>query len=530
MIASLILSVALGAFAVAAYSDDPSIIGLTESIYVPEKDLLGAIPNGVHIFNEIPPKCILQKNDSTSVRHDEYFSNTATFYSSIGTSTGLKGTYEADFTLGVTLDATTKSISAGERTVSGNSLKMATKPFTKFVDLDCINAGVLTPGVLAAFDKLEDVVQKPWLTESWRSYKTFLQKYGSHLVVEVVFGSSIDQYAFAKSEKKYTAREFTVKSCVSLAGSTGVEKLNVSLCANISKEEVHNVTSYEMSSSITVRGGTPTTRSEVLDQRNHTLIKKFMNEGDTNPAPIGFKLKPIWELLQERVNTTKDMAKSVNMEYYYKGYLNFGCPYRTKNGQELQKFEMTPDSTAERPEYRCSIAPEGCHSYDDCHYHNVKCECRGDSCIRYSTVTSDTGKTKQVANPSYSSSWYGHGCGWKVWGSVCQCSSERKERTVIWGLESKRALYRAIARYQCAAHKGAGGGLPIIPPEKGGEGGSEGENEIYKPDKGGVLPEIIVGKGGKGVKGGKGGSEEENRINRTKWQLKKKKGGNSVGF
>lgn len=51
----------------------------------------------------------------------------------------------------------------------------------------------------------------------------FLDKYGSHIVRDVVSGASIYQYVFAKSSENLSQRDLTVKACASLAGPTQVK-------------------------------------------------------------------------------------------------------------------------------------------------------------------------------------------------------------------------------------------------------------------------------------------------------------------
>ena len=141
-----------------------------------------------------------------------------------------------------------------------------------------------------------------------------------------------------------------------------------------------------MSSWLTVTGGRAETRTQLLYNRSAELIVQFMREGETHPTHIEYTLLPIWEYLQEKSVGTPHLVKAVNIEYFYNGFLNFGCPYDNKYGIELQKFALTPQATLKHPEYSCTIAPSGCHSNDDCHYHfGIWCDCAGDSCIRYSS-------------------------------------------------------------------------------------------------------------------------------------------------
>ena len=93
---------------------------------------------------------------------------------------------------------------------------------------------------------------------------------------------------------------------------------------------------------------------------------------------------PISSILQGRFKPgSKNYVRATNLEYYYKGYLNYGCHYDKTNGVEVQKFDYTSRSREIYPEFECSIAEEGCRSDDGCHYVvGVWCTCRGKTYVR----------------------------------------------------------------------------------------------------------------------------------------------------
>ena len=270
---------------------------LGQSIYVPDTDLLGSVPNGIHPFSFIQAQCIQNQSLHKSVRSTNYFRDTEALYNSIATTNGLQSNFETDFTFGFTLDVTTKSISGEKRDVSGLSLDLKEKAYILMPSKDCLLQGTPSPQFMDDFQSLSSNISNPWLAESWREYQIFLKKWGSHIITAVTQGSSIIEYSFAEETQKYTERDFTVKSCVSLAVSLDPNKLNVSACSNISREEIANVSRMEMNSSLTVTGGTAETRTQLLYNRSAELIEEFMREGETHPAFIEYTLVPIWEYL-----------------------------------------------------------------------------------------------------------------------------------------------------------------------------------------------------------------------------------------
>ena len=72
-------------------------------------------------------------------------------------------------------------------------------------------------------------------------YNRFLDTHGSHVITAVTFGASIDQYAFGEKSSSYTAREFTVKACASLAKNVAVASISVSACSGVTSEEINKV-------------------------------------------------------------------------------------------------------------------------------------------------------------------------------------------------------------------------------------------------------------------------------------------------
>lgn len=438
-----LISLALGGSSSLDADNDTYALG--QAIYVPGTNLLGSVPNGIQLFSSLQGRCIQNQSLHKSVRNTDYYKDTETLYSTIATTNGLQANFETDFSFGFTLDVTTKSISGEKRDASGSSLQLTEKAYILLLSKDCMLQRTPSPQFMDDFQRLNSSISKPWLASSWQEYLIFLKEWGSHIITGVTQGSSIISYSFAEKTQKYTERDFTVKSCLSLAESLDPKKMNISACSNITQEETANVRRMKMSSSLTVTGGTVGTRTQLLHSRSAELIEQFMREGETQPAIIEYTLVPIWEYLQEKTVGTPDLVKAVNLEYFYNGFLNFGCPYRKQHKIELQKFDLTGQATPEYPEYSCTIAPSGCHDDDDCHYHvGVWCNCAGKTCIHYSlSGTSDTGKRRWQAAPYDGSDWGWQGCDWKHWGSSCECKTKNSDRKTIWSQSSKYALYLA---------------------------------------------------------------------------------------
>ena len=179
-----------------------------------------------------------------------------------------------------------------------------------------------------------------------------------------------------------------------------------------------------------VRGGLRATNSELANgETSVELIKKLMNEADEAPSPVQHTFMSISSLLQDRFKPgSKNYVRATNLEYYYKGYLNYGCYYDKTNGVEVQKFDYTSRSREIYPEFECSIPEEGCRSDDDCHYVvGVRCTCRGKTCVRHKSEEQITGSCKETAYMN-KEKWDWKGCDWETKWFKCGCYNEDRDQ------------------------------------------------------------------------------------------------------
>lgn len=416
-------------------------------------NVMGALDDtGTQVLKpDMVRKCSKNSQDYSSSRSFSFFKDTKSFYSTITSTAGLTSSLQSDFSLSFTLDSVSKGISSFKRTVTGNSLLIMAAAGQTLLIKDCVNnPSHIDENLLRDFAALPEVIKSPWQLNSWQLYEVFLKKHGSHVVTAVTNGSSINQMAFADTSDSYSERDFQVKSCLSLAGPTDVGELDVSMCAGIDQSEITKVSTMTMSDSLVVRGGTQATRNALIKQRTAELIETFLNEANRTHAPVHYTFTSIWDILQGIFAGVdqSNFLRAVNLEYYYLGYLNYGCDYQLYSGQELQKFDFTSGASPSSPEYECTLAPEGCHSDDDCHYKPIWCSCKGPSCVHYKDKTLDTGAIKTTAYANTNEDWGWHGCDWKpgLAGSVCICRSESKLRSTVWKRDNKNAMYYAHSK------------------------------------------------------------------------------------
>lgn len=399
------------------------------------------------IFEPFDSTCYIDETEKiqSSRKFMEYYENSNAFYSSLATQSELDVSLQSSYTLGVSLKVATKSKSSQENKVSGMSLNAVAINEKVLVRRGCLEGdeAILTKEFLGDFKLLPEKVAAPWEATSWEAYHNFLKTYGSHVITSVTLGTSFRQMTFAESSKSYSERDFEVKSCLSLAGPTSGGELGIKACADITESEKSKASQISTSDKVFVLGGSLDTRNRLLDQETRSAeeIQKLLNEASEAASSIEHTFVAIWSILQSRFETgSPSHIRGLNLEYYFLGFLNYGCPFIAGGTVQIQKFDYSASSTTTSPEFECSLAKLGCHTNDDCHYKPVWCSCHGKSCVRYKSETHDNGSKKESAYANYNSNWGWYGCTWKVAGSVCHCTNaDRNMRKVVWSLPSRDA-------------------------------------------------------------------------------------------
>ena len=398
------------------------------------------------IFEPFKQECFIDetKKSQSSRKFMEYYENSRAFYSSLATQSELDVSLQSSYTLGISLQVATKSKSSQSNKVSGLSLNAVAINEKILVRRGCLEGdeATLTHEFQTDLENLPEKIEDPWETLSWKPYHNFLTTYGSHVITSVTLGASFRQMTFAESSKSYSERDFEVKSCLSLGGPTAAGELGFKACSNVTESEKSEASQISTNDKVFVLGGSLDTRNKLLDQetRSGEEIQNLLNEASEQPSAIEHTFVPIWNILQSRFKIgSANNIRGLNLQYYYLGFLNYGCSFVKGGNVEIQKFDYSTSSTKTSPEFECSLAKEGCQSDNDCHYKPVWCSCHGKSCVRYKTETHDNGSKKETAYAnSADTNWGWHGCGWKVAGFYCRCANpDRNMRKVVWSLPSR---------------------------------------------------------------------------------------------
>ena len=452
----------------------PSARGTEDTLTTSETQELGKVINlgktnlledfkekETSIFEPFPSECFRKEKLNSTRSLFEYYESTKAFYSKLATQAGLDASLQSAYSLSTSLNSVTQSTSSSKSKVSGISLIVEALTEKIHLNKDCLNdeSFEFKQSFIEKLERLPLKIDEPWERNSWRSYNDFLDDYGSHVVTSVMRGVRIKQMSFSRSSESYNERDFQVKSCVSFAGPTSVGKVGVSACANISKSESSKASDMSTTDKLLIRGGSGETRSQLLHDRSKELIQKLMNEAADTHSSVQHTFRAVWKVLQGRFPSgSPNYVRGLNLQYYYLGFLNYGCPYvkggKGNNKVQIQKFDYTEKSKDKYPEFECSLAKEGCHSDDDCHYKPVWCSCRGQTCVHYKTVEQDTGASKESAYANTGEDWGWQGCDWKYAGSYSASYNKHRDwRKVVWSLPSKDYVPRKSAANHGAHHK-----------------------------------------------------------------------------
>lgn len=135
---------------------------------------------------------------------------------------------------------------------------------------------------------------------------------------------------------------------MSFAGPTAAGIVGFEACANLSKEERSAAFHMNTEDKLVIRGGKTETRSALRTKRSEELIEKFLREAKESDAGVQHTFRSIWNILQSRFlfkpGSESNYIKAVNLQYYYLGFLSYGCSFKEGRGIHMQKFNHTKKS------------------------------------------------------------------------------------------------------------------------------------------------------------------------------------------
>ena len=354
------------------------------SFYLPSTDIYDPVSNGLNIFNSFPEGCYKEIQEGQKSKEIDYqYSDINDIYDSIATDTSISSALKGKFTMGVTLNIKTNLLSSGSVDVAGISIGAATHVKRFLLAQDCFKSAITSfnDKFMKDFNSLPVIIDKPWSRKSWKDYDMLLRKFGSHVIVQVLLGASVRQWTFAKSSYQYTAQQLMAKACFEFNGLN----LQYKKCLRITREEYESSEHILTSNYLEVRGGKNETRKKFRNNKTRPLLKQILKEGECFTSPVGYKYKPVWDILMENFsNDRRRYTIALKLKQYYYGFKDFGCTLQKSGEKILRSFEYRV-RRVEMPIFQCVLISKGCHSDSDCHRGGggFVTYCYGSSCSDY---------------------------------------------------------------------------------------------------------------------------------------------------
>ena len=322
------------------------------------------------------------------------------------------------FTLGATANANYDSSSL--KTTDAASVFLDYVLLDAVVDLNqnaaCWSRDNLTPEFLSAFEALP-VNDPQWAAEasSWADYRVFLQSWGSHVQVKQELGSRLQILESEKTTDQVDTQTLKAKVCFSL----GYAAVNVPVCGDYNTTQKNTASTRDTVEKIYIAGGSRESRNKLIaasaGQFSSEDVSAFINSAGTSDQPIGFKYRPVWELLMDvyraacvtakDANACQHFQRAVNLQAAYEGFLAYDCILNrtssadpTKPGLFVQGMVALPANGNGIVYYACKQTKAGCSNDNDCNAgtgsswwpKSQQCFCEGSGCISTQLIAGTT--------------------------------------------------------------------------------------------------------------------------------------------
>lgn len=418
-------------------------IGLGQAYVLEKTDILDGLGPGVDIYKPIDPACFDEVDHEASEKDIFYYEQISDLAEYIRGQANLSGS-KKDIT-GRTIAGTLNAVYSGAKyttaKITGVSLDVISYTRMHTLNPNCMTTDQLDEQFKKDFAELPVVVTDPHVATSWEPYRTFINRYGSHVMTAVYIGSRLQQWSLAKSSSNYNYSNFAARACAQVEGPSG-SGYSAQGCAGYTQEQKQKSLSFDMQTKLYVLGGTQETRAQLLNHRTPELLEKFVQEADIADQPIRRGFKPIAEIMSyaSGIKGYKNIAQ--NMDAYYRGFYGFGCLPSVAPHTEVYLQKFVNVSSGGLPSFACQIAAEGCHAEKtDCHIGGAiasECYCYGPSCIIRGH--SSTGRLMSIAqkdkNHSGTNEGVNQSCYYTI-GAKCECNTKWGATANIW-LQSER--------------------------------------------------------------------------------------------
>eukprot|EP00884_Botryococcus_braunii_P003110 jgi/Botrbrau1/127/Bobra.0022s0113.1 len=252
-----------------------------------------------------------------------------------------------------------------------NSLEYAYTYYLFKTSKYCLGVNLhLTNDFWSAFKKLPANMGTPELDasviDSWRPYEEFVDKWGTHIVSEVHFGSKIELWASA-----LMGASLTVDQLLKFACHTGLGFFKaMGQCKAFTEADLNAAASFQANGRFICTGGTMESREQFRTVKDPISFGLFMASGKLGTTPVGFEYTPLWEVLEPYVVVSKeaedDLARVKTLQTYYEAVVGLMCVNtQPQPGPSIKGMYLSPVA-GHRGEFVCTRPCSGCASESQC--------------------------------------------------------------------------------------------------------------------------------------------------------------------
>ena len=397
----LVMSLAGNQWDINVACPDGVCMGLGESfdlmnvkLYDPDQFLAGR-----RIFKNVNVKsgCVVNAAGNLSEKRLRTYESTNEVASAVAADASITGSANINKTLvGATLQAST-GYNAQQRSDIKTSIIDIIDGSGVVIfkdDSKCRSVGVLEDDFLREFKALSPVITNPGSISAWTAYTTFLQRWRTHILVQITYGSRFMQWDSIVGDQKTTARQIGAKACANAEGSASGVPFSVDGCASYSKTEKEAAKSLQTTNTVKVLGGTRELAQGLRNQVTKDGINAFLASSLNSNQGVAFKFQPIWNVLRAYLGTKcglsnntsgilneecRDEQRCINLEAAFV-FQKINCSTEISGGYTLRDFIATKNPTSGISTYACvTLKNPGCRSSDGCRLYSAAFDFEGSS-------------------------------------------------------------------------------------------------------------------------------------------------------
>jgi hypothetical protein len=299
-----------------------------------------------------------------------------------------------------TADATTKQDSSKSSDIQTASIKFESQDGqVEFVDSDTCRTNNINPSLVKDFFNLPINIQNPDSITSWVKYEQFFKKWGTHVVVKIIFGSRMEVWDSMTGNTSDITNTLLAKVCASIvrkkpppaAAPDAVvttpppdSNLSIQACNTTTKTDQEKASKLDTKHSVIVLGGEKTARNRLATFKDMATdganVTAFLDSSEDANQASGYFFTPIWEIITNvfasKCNTDKKFCDTnnqisqriTNMKFSFV-FKAIDCPtLRSSDGTIYQQIRSIPSEDGGPTTYGCWSKGLGCTNDSGCKY------------------------------------------------------------------------------------------------------------------------------------------------------------------